>query len=95
MFTLMANNIDILDQFAKNIRRSKGAVDNTYLSGIIKLQEHIRTKDDGVNKFKKHLLVKNLKENSEDNHANSEGGNTSENNLGSQSENLSEGSCDF
>jgi hypothetical protein len=91
----MENNIDILDQFAKNNGSSKGAVDNTYLSGIIKFQEHIRNKDDGVNKFKKHLLVKNLKENSEDIHTNSEGENTSKNNLGSQSENLSERSCYF
>ncbi|POW03969.1 hypothetical protein PSHT_11456 [Puccinia striiformis] len=55
MFTLMANNRDILDQFSKNQGPTITATVDFYLTGISKLQTHIRQNDASVNKFNKHF----------------------------------------
>ncbi|KAI7965451.1 hypothetical protein MJO29_003549 [Puccinia striiformis f. sp. tritici] len=72
MFTLMANNRDILDQFSKNQGPTITATD-FYLTGISKLQTHIRQNDASVNKFKKHLTA-NHQEHENEGETREEGG---------------------
>ncbi|KAI7933419.1 hypothetical protein MJO28_017616 [Puccinia striiformis f. sp. tritici] len=57
MFTLMANNRDILDQESKYNGPVITPTEDFYLAGITKFQTHIRQVDSSVTKFKKHLTT--------------------------------------
>ncbi|PLW32873.1 hypothetical protein PCANC_07072 [Puccinia coronata f. sp. avenae] len=94
MLIIMANNHDILDQYSKNTGKSKAPVDNTYLSGIMNLQAHIRSKDEGLKKFKNHLVLSHQPPNDPDN-ANNKNKSAADDESTNRSESSSGGSLDF
>ncbi|POW22876.1 hypothetical protein PSHT_00854 [Puccinia striiformis] len=57
MFTLMANNRDILDQESNHIGPVITRTEDFYLSGINKFQSHICQVDSSITKFKNHLTT--------------------------------------
>ena len=57
MFTMIANNQDILAQFSTKTSNGDSKVEDTYSLGIWKLRKRIRNGDMNLQKFKSHLHV--------------------------------------